>query len=111
MRVMDERLAPGVQNRHETNLGSKVFRVGGHLLERLRTGPKQELIELLLVLQSDRRQLVWHGKDDVVVGNGKKFSPALLNPLCPSEALAFRAVPAAARVIEVFYVAAVIAFL
>ena len=48
--MMEQVLPPGMQDSKESNLCSKVARVLGYLLQGLRTGAEQEVIEDLLVL-------------------------------------------------------------
>jgi len=48
--MMEQVLPPGMQDSKESNLCSEVARVPGYLLQGLRTGAEQEVIEDLLVL-------------------------------------------------------------
>jgi len=79
------------------------------LQERLGTGREQNLVELFLILQSNGRQLVGYGKNNVIVGNGQKLGSASLHPLSPLQALALWAVSASARVVEWLTVATLVA--
>src|SRR5882762_3455288 len=45
MRMKQEILAPGMQDREESDLGSKMFGIGGHLHKRLRHGAEQQVVE------------------------------------------------------------------
>jgi len=49
--MMQQVLAPGMEDRKETDLCAQVARVHGYLEEGLRTGAEQEVVEDLLVLQ------------------------------------------------------------
>jgi len=58
VRMMKQVLTPGMQDGKESNLGSEVTRIAGDLLQSLGTGADQEVIEDLLVLQRQLRELV-----------------------------------------------------
>ena len=45
MRVMDERLAPGVEDGEEADLGAEMARVGGDRAERLGDGAEEEPVD------------------------------------------------------------------
>ena len=53
MRMMDEGLAPGVEDGEEADLGAEVARVGGYRAERVGDGPEQETVDDGLVLDGD----------------------------------------------------------
>ncbi len=50
MRVMDERLSPGVQHGEEADLGAEVARVAGNGAQRLGEGPEEQAVDDGLVL-------------------------------------------------------------
>src|SRR2546425_3109398 len=45
VRMKQEILAPRVQDREESDLGAKMFGIGGHLHKRLRHGAEQQVVE------------------------------------------------------------------
>jgi len=53
VRVVEQILAPGMEDRKKSNLCSQVTRIAGYLLQSLRTGAEQQIIEDLLVLQHE----------------------------------------------------------
>ena len=61
MRMMDERLAPGVQDGEETDLGAEVAGDGGDRAERLGDGPEEEAVDDGLVLGGDLGDRGGHG--------------------------------------------------
>jgi len=67
MRVSAQILTPGMQDGEESDVGAQVFGVGGHLEKGLRTGAEQEVINDLLVLQRQWRELVRQGEDNMAV--------------------------------------------
>jgi len=58
VRVLEQVLTPGMQDRKESNLGAEVAGIPGELLQSLGTGAEQEVIEDLLVLQRQLGELV-----------------------------------------------------
>src|ERR1051326_6114030 len=93
---MVEGLPPGVEHAEETDLGTKVLRIGGDLQQGCGAGVEQEVVDDLLVLQRQPGQLVGDGKDDMNVVNRQQFLPASGEPLVASVGLALGAVPGAA---------------
>ena len=72
MRVMDERLAPGVEDGEEADLGAEVAGVGGDGAQRLGNGPEEETVDDGLVLGGDLGDRRRHGEDDVEVLGGQQ---------------------------------------
>src|SRR6266700_4050671 len=106
-------LRPGSRSAHEDDgadsgpryVGQKEIqsllpgeRIPGYLLQSLRTGAKQEVIEDLLVLQRQLGELVRQSEDHVNVGDRQKFVLASRDPLVASAALALGAMAIAAAV-------------
>ena len=58
MGMMDERLAPGVQDGEEADLGAEVAGVGRYGAERLGDGPEEETVDDGLVLGGDLGEVV-----------------------------------------------------
>jgi len=52
-----------MEHREETDLGSEMLGVEGNLQKSPGTGPEQQIVEELLVLQQEWRELVGQGKD------------------------------------------------
>jgi len=109
--MMDQRLSPGVQNRQDANLSAKVSGLGRDFLQRLGTSPEQDLVEPFLILQGNGRQFMRHCEHDMKVMNGEQFRSPLLHPRRPCKISAFWAVPVAARVVDLFSMSAMFAFL
>ena len=53
MGVVFEVLAPGVQDRQESDLGPEMLRIGGDLLQGLGGGAEQKAVDLPLILKGD----------------------------------------------------------
>jgi hypothetical protein len=81
VRMSQQILAPGVEDREEANLCSQVARIPGDRLKGLRTGVEQEVIEDLLVLQRQLGKLMRQGEDHVDIGNCQEFILASGDPL------------------------------
>jgi hypothetical protein len=95
-----------MEHAEETDLGAQVFGIAGNLDQRFSTETEQQRVDQFLVLQCERRQEMGHGEDDVGIGDGQKFFPALLDPAQTGIGLAFRAMPIPARVVGVAGIAA-----
>ena len=99
MRVMDERLAPGVEDGEEADLGAEVAGVGGDGAQRLGHGPEEETVDDGLVLDGDLGDRRRHGEDDVEVLGGQQVRPAPLEPRGAGQGLTARTVAVAAGVV------------
>src|SRR4051794_30529552 len=106
MWVVLEILSPGVEHTQETDLCAKMLRIGGDLQQGCGAGTEQEVVDDLLILQGQPRQLVWDGEDDMNVVDRQQFLAAPGEPLVASVGLALWAVPGAAGVERDGFVAA-----
>ena len=80
MRVHVELLTPGVQHAEEANFCAKMFGIAGNFEQCFCTGAEQEIVEELLILQSQWGQLAGKREDHVRVVRRKKFSLTRRNP-------------------------------
>ena len=92
MRMMDERLAPGVEDGEEADLGAQVAGIGGYGTECL----------------GDRRG---HGEDGVEVLGRQQVCPAPFKPCGAGQRLTGRTVAVAARVVPEAPMVAVVTLL
>ena len=99
MRVLEQILPPGVEDRKKTHAGAQVLGVSGNRLQRSGTGFKQDFVDDLPVLEGQCIQRFRDGEDDMEVLDGQQFSLAPLDPLGPRQVLAFRTVAIAAGVV------------
>ena len=99
MRMMDERLSPGVEDGEEADLGAEVAGVGGYGAERLGDGAEEETVDHGLVLGGDLGDRRRHGEDDVEVFRGKQVRPAPVEPRGAGQRLTGRTVAVATRVV------------
>lgn len=95
--MVREGLPPAVQHTEEANLRTQMLGVGGNPGQRLGDRPKQNIVDHDLVLKSDDGDLVRHGEDDVEIGRIQQFCLTVLQPFCPRQTLALRAIAVAAR--------------
>ncbi len=58
VRVMFELLIPGVEHAKEADLGAEMFGIASDFEERFGAGLQQEMVQGLLVLQDEWRQLM-----------------------------------------------------
>ena len=111
MGMMDERLAPGVQDGEEADLGAEVAGVGRYGAERLGDGPEEETVDDGLVLGGDLGDRRGHGEDDVEVLGGKQVRTAPFEPCGAGQRLTGRTVAVATGVVPDAPMAAVVTLL
>jgi hypothetical protein len=79
--------------------------------QRLRRGPEENAVDSLLVLESDRGNLLWHGEHNMKIRDVKKFGLAVLKPLDAGQGLTFWAMTIPATVKGVALMTALVAAL
>ena len=94
MRVVGQRLPPGMQHGDEADLGAEAF--GGEVGKRLRCRTHQQPVRDLLVLKSDRGRRGRQSEDDVKVGNRQQFGLASGEPFRSRRPLTLRAMAVSA---------------
>ena len=96
MRVMQQGGPPGVQDGEEANLRAQMFGIGSYGAQSLGRGLEEDVVNHLLVLVSDRGNLIRQSENDVKVLAVKKFRLTVLYPLCECQRLTLgaMAVPA-----------------
>ena len=87
MRVMGERLAPGVQHRDQADPGGQAL--GGERHQRLSRCAHQEGIDRPLVLKGDLGRRRRQGEDDMEIGDRQQFGLPRRKPLRSRRALTF----------------------
>ena len=98
VRVMQQVLTPGVQDRDEADLGAQVLGVRCNRAQRLGGGAEQDVVDGCLVLIRDRGDLLRRGEDDMEVFDRQQFAASIVEPFGTRERLALRAVPVPAAV-------------
>jgi hypothetical protein len=109
MRMMCERLPPGVQDGDHAGLGAEMSRVGADDVDRLRGRLEQDIVDERLDLESDRSDRRRHGEDDVEIRNRQELGATIGEPLRAREPLALRTMSIAAAIIRDANVSAVLA--
>src|ERR1700692_4818680 len=99
MRVKLEFLIPGVQHAEEADLRTEVFWITCDLQKRFRAGAKQEIVDDLLILQGEWRQLARQCEDHMYIARREKLRAPRRKPAVASTGLTLRTVPVAARVV------------
>ena len=82
----------------ETDLGPQMLGVGRDGLQGFGRGLEEDAVDHLLVLVGDRGDLFRHGEDHMEIGHVEKFGLPVLDPLRPSQTLAFGAVSISAAI-------------
>jgi hypothetical protein len=81
VRVLEKILAPGMQHTQEADLGAEMLDLRSDLQQSGGTAAEQEVIDDLLVLESQPGECMGKGEDHVEVADREKFSAAFLKPL------------------------------
>jgi hypothetical protein len=97
--MMDERLAPGMEDGKEPEPGTEMLRVLGDLLERTSRGAEQEIVDDGRVLKRERRQQLRDREDHVRIGHRQHVGLACFEPGRLGAALTLRTVAVPARVV------------
>ncbi len=92
-------LSPGVQHAEKADFCSEVLWISRDLDECFGAGSEQQAVQSLLVLQSQRRQLMGKREDEVEVRHRKQVFGPLREPLFAGVGLALWTMPVSARVI------------
>ncbi len=96
MRVMHQRLSPGMQHAEETDLRPQMLGVGGHLFERGSYRLEQQVVENALILEHQFRKLMRHREDNVKIAQRYQIPRTCGDPLVARLRLALGAVLVAA---------------
>src|SRR5438132_12659502 len=96
MRMMDQILAPRVENGEETDFGAEMLRIGGDKPQCLCSDMEENAVDGSLVLQGDGGNLFRHCKNNVKVRDAQKLRLTILNPFGPRQRLALWTVTIAA---------------
>ena len=70
VRVMEQLLAPGMQDAEEPDLSTEAARIKRDRQQRGGAGTEQEIVNLALVLQCQWRDLVRKGEDHMGIAGG-----------------------------------------
>jgi hypothetical protein len=112
MRMMKQTLAPGVEHRDHSGLGSEMFSIGPDSPHCLRRGLEEDVVDDRLVLaELWLRDRCGHGEHDIEIGDGQQLGLSVSEPLRMSETLALRAMPVAAAIVGDAHVPDVVALL
>ena len=99
MRMVLEVLAPGVEDRQDSDLGPEMLGIGGDLLQRFGGGSEQKAVDLPLILKRDRTKRRGKRKNHMKVLDGQELGFPCLHPLRRGGGLALGTVAVAARVV------------
>ena len=91
-------LAPGMEHAKESDLCSQMLRVTGEFQQCGGAGSEEQIVKQPLVLQSESRELVRQGEDDVKVWHRQQLRRSGCHPSCACVSLASGAMPISARV-------------
>src|SRR5215469_5831982 len=95
MGMMQQVLAPGVEDREKADFRSQMFGVTGDFEKGFCAGAEQQIVEHLLVLQHELGELVGQREADMDVGHGQKLILTSRDPLIAGAVLTLGAVAVA----------------
>src|SRR3984893_3490296 len=99
VRMMQQCLAPGVEDGEEAELCAEMLGIGGDRLQGFGGGVEQDVVDRSLVVMGDRGDLSRHGEDDMEVWHCEELGSSVFKPLGTRQGLALWAVAIAARVV------------
>src|SRR4051794_18390192 len=96
MRVMLQVLSPRMQDAEKADPSSQILWIGGDFEQRFGAYAEKKIVERLLVLQHECRQVVRNREDYMCIRNCQEILGMLGEPLLPSVGLALRAMAVSA---------------
>ena len=100
MGMMLEFLTPGMEHAEEADFGAEMAGITGDFEQRFGTGPEQEIVDDLLVLQGQRGEPPRKGEDDMDVGDRQEFATPRLQPTVASGGLTLGTVSVPAGIVR-----------
>ena len=97
--MMDQRLAPGMQDFEKPDPSSEVLRIQGHILKRPAHSAKEQVVDDAWILKRRGREGLRNREYDVSIGHRQHLGLACFEPGLLGTALTFRAVSVSARVV------------
>jgi len=76
MGMMLQFLIPTMEHAEEADFAAEMVGIARHFEQRFSTGPEQEIVDDLLVLQGQRGEPTRNSEDDMDVGGRQKFAAA-----------------------------------
>jgi hypothetical protein len=98
-----------VQDSKEADFCSQMFGIGSNGLQGFSSGVEEDIVDHLFVLIGNRSYLIGDGEHDVEVGAIEQLGLTILDPLSPSQRLAFGAMTIPAGVEAVAFMVTPIA--
>ena len=96
--MMFQLLVPGMEHAEEADVGTEMFRIPGDFAQRFSTGPEQQIVDDLLILQGQRGEPTRKREDNMDVARRQEFPAARLKPTVPGVGLTLGTVPIAAGI-------------
>ena len=83
--MVQQILAPGMEDSDEADVSAEVFRISSDGLQCFGGGLEQDVVDHRLVLVGDRRDLLWDREHDVEVRHRQQIGLTVIEPLCPGK--------------------------
>ena len=110
MRILQQVLAPGVEDGEEADLRAQMLRIACDGEERLGGDAEKQTVDFTLVIVSDAGDFLRHGEDDMEILDRQQFGFTRLQPAGALGVLTLRTVPIPTRVVGDTSMRAVVAF-
>lgn len=109
MWMVGQGAGPGVQHTQDPDQTTDVMRIRGERDARVGRGSEPDVVQVLLVAADQRPQVSGQGEDDMKGGDGQEFLTPLFQPGFGVQAMTRGTTPVAAGVVDVVFLATVIA--
>src|SRR5215831_13352459 len=96
--MVQQLLIPTMQHAEKADLRPEVSPITSHRQQRLSASPKQQTVDLALVLQGQRRQLARQNEHHMRIRDQQQFTAARCEPAVARIGLALQTMPIATRV-------------
>src|SRR5260370_33668904 len=97
--LVEKSVSPGVEPREEFDLRAQVLGIGRNGAQRLADGPGQNVVDDVLILQSNGRDWLRQSEDHMKILGVEKLRSTIIPPLGASQCLALWSVPIAASML------------
>src|SRR5260370_40463394 len=89
MGMVEKSLSPGMEHREESDLRAQMLGVGRNSAQRLADGPEQNVVDDVLILQSNGCDWLRQSEDDMNILGVEKLRSTLIQPFGASQWLTF----------------------
>ena len=85
MGMVEKSLSPGMEHREESDLRAQMLGIGRNGAQRLADGPEQNVVDDVLILQSNGRDWLRQSEDHMKILGVEKLRSTIIQPLGASQ--------------------------